>query len=312
MIRKALFLLLLLPGEARAQAGDPAASFPGVVRAQAVDPQVLASGDWLQANLQRPDLVILHVSERADDYGLEHIPGARLFLTDWFQWEGETGIGAEFRPHDRIEASLEQVGVSDGSTVVVYGENPLLVARLWMTIEVLGAGARPPLYLDGGLQLWREESRPLTSEIPNVPMGRLTLRPDTTRLVSAEWILARLGHEDVALLDGRPDAEYTGAAGGRGGTVKPGHIPGARQLPWEALVESPAKPRFRSYDEMATLFAGAGVGPEDRVVAYCTLGLRASVLYMIARRLGHEARLYDGSWLDWEGRADYPVMPRRR
>ncbi len=295
MIRIALLISLLIPGLAKTQVAEP---------------QVLASGAWLQANLERADLVILHVSDTPDGYGQAHVPGARLFLTDWFMWNGGTGMGAEFRPWDRIEAALEQAGVSDGSTVVVYGESPLQAARLWMTLDVLGAGTSMPLFLDGGLQLWREEGRPLTAELPNVPMGRVTLRPDPTRLVDAEWVLARLGHEDLALVDARPDNEYTGADGGLGGQVNPGHIPGARQLFWENLIESRERPRFLPLEELATLFSAAGAGPDDTVVTYCQVGLRASAAYMVARMLGYPVRFYDGGWRDWGGRRDYPVMPR--
>jgi thiosulfate/3-mercaptopyruvate sulfurtransferase len=200
--------------------------------------------------------------------------------------------------------------VSNRSTVVVYGSDPRLAARLWMTLDVTGAGATEPLFLDGGIQLWKEEGRPLATETPGVSRGNLTLHPDPERLVTADWILVRLGHDHLSLVDARPDDEYTGADGGLGGRVNPGHIPSARQLYWEKLVESRERPVFLPVDELADLFIQAGADPGETVVTYCQVGLRASVTYMIARMLGYETRFFDGSWRDW-GSRDYPYYPRK-
>ncbi|MFH1762766.1 MAG: rhodanese-like domain-containing protein, partial [Gemmatimonadota bacterium] len=105
-------------------------------------------------------------------------------------------------------------------------------------------------------------------------------------------------------------SEFTGADGGLGGRVNPGHIPSARQLYWENLVVSADRPLFLPAGEMSKLFISAGADPGDTVVTYCQVGLRASVTYMIARMLGYETRFFDGSWRDW-GSRDYPHYPRR-
>ena len=270
---------------------------------------VLVSADWLEANLDRADLVILHASYDGSDYKEEHLPGARLVLAEQIAWDGETGVGTELRSQADIREALEGVGVSDGSTVVVYGSNPMMASRLWMTLDVMGAGAGTPLFLDGGIQVWAEEGRPLTPNEPTVSRGQLRLLPDPNRLATAEWILVRLGHDYLALVDARPDNEYTGADGGMGGQVQPGHIPGAYQLFWEDLIESREHPRFLPFEELSAKFSAAGADPGDTVVTYCKVGLRASVNYMIARMLGYETRLFDGSWSDW-GSRDYPTYLR--
>ena len=277
---------------------------------QAQQARLLVSTGWLEDNLSRPDLVVLQASSDGSDYETEHIPGARLLLLDRTAWDGDAGVGVELRRFTEIRNALEEVGVSNGTTVVVYGSSPTLAARLWMTLDVAGAGASSPLFLDGGAQLWKEEGRPLTAESPPVSRGTLTLRPDPKKLVTAEWILVRLGHDYLSLVDARSDDEYTGANQGSGGRVNTGHIPSARHLNWEELVESQERPVFLPVGELADLFVAAGADPRDTVVTYCQSGVRASVTYMIARMLGYEARLFDGSWRDW-GSRDYPHSPRR-
>lgn len=283
------------------------ALIPSLLQAQQA--RLLVTGEWVEENLHRSDVVVLHASENGADYRAEHIPGARLLLLDRIAWDGETGVGVELRGPVEIREALAEAGVSDGSTVVVYGSSPTLAARLWMTLDVVGAGAGDPLFLDGGMQVWKEEGRPVTSEIPRIVRGRLTLKPDWDRLVSAEWILVRLGHDNLALVDARPEEEFSGADGGLGGRLNPGHIPSARQLSWEELVESRDRPIFLPVRDLTDLFVRAGAEPGRTVVTYCQVGLRSSVTYMIARMLGYETRFFDGSWRDW-GSRDYPHYPK--
>ncbi len=272
--------------------------------------RLLVSGDWLQENLSQPDLVVLHASGDGSDYEAGHIPGARLVLLDRIAWDGDTGLGMEFRRLTEIRETLEAAGISNRSRLVVYGTNPMVAARLWMTLDIIGAGSSEPLFLDGGLQVWKEEGRTVSIDTPAVAKGNLTLQPRIERLVSADWILVRLGHDGLSLVDARPDDEYSGADDGLGGRLNPGHIPSARQLFWEELVESRARPVFLPVGELSDLFIEAGAEPGETVVTYCQSGMRASVNYMIARMLGYETRFFDGSWRDW-GARDYPHFPRR-
>ncbi len=272
--------------------------------------RLLVSSDWLEENLHRSDLVVLHASSNGSDFAEGHIPGARLVLLDRIAWDGDTNVGVELRRIGDIRDALEEAGVSNGSTVVVYGSSVMMAARVWMTLDVVGAGASEPLFLDGGLKVWKEEGKALSTETPSVRRGQLSLRPDDERIVEADWILVRLGHDYMSLVDARSDDAFSGADGGMGGRFNPGHIPSARQLAWQELLESPDRPVFLPVGTLSDRFIAAGADPGDTVVTYCQSGLRASVTYMIARMLGYETRLFDGSWSDW-GSRDYPHFPRR-
>ena len=284
---------------------DPLFRIEGAGTSQTSGAQVLVTPEWLEANLNTPGLVILHASSNGSDYEAGHIPGALLILGSQIYREGTAGVGAELRGWREIRSALEEVGVSNRSTVVVYGSSTMMAARLWMTLDVAGVGN--PLFLDGGLQLWTEEERPLTTSIPQVARGRVIVQPHDYRLTEAEWILARLGHENLALLDARSDDEFTGADGGGGGRFNPGHVPGARHLNWEELIESRERPVFLPLNQLQDKFVAAGADPRDLVVTYCLSGVRASVVYMIGRLLGYDTHLYDGSWQDW-GSRDYPTI----
>src|SRR5437899_2922454 len=97
---------------------------------------------------------------------------------------------------------------------------------------------------------------------------------------------------------------YTGADAGQ--MPRAGHIPSAKNIPFSSLVQESTN-KFQSVEVWRGLFATAGVKPADSVTTYCHIGQQASLLYFVARYLGYEAHLYDGSFQDWSNRKELPV-----
>jgi thiosulfate/3-mercaptopyruvate sulfurtransferase len=133
-----------------------------------------------------------------------------------------------------------------------------------------------------------------------VKPGTLTPKLHPERVVSADWIKERLSSPKLTLLDARPDPEFTGADGGMGGAHVKGHLPDAHQLVWNTLLDSSG--RFLPDAELKKKYEGIGAVKGTPLVSYCMVGMRASVTYFVARHLGYDARLYDGSIVDWTRR----------
>lgn len=269
---------------------------------------LLISAADLAARAKDADLLILHVTDRQAAFDDEHVPGARFVRYGDIAVDGD-GLGSELPPPDAIDRVLEAVGVSDASRIVVYGTSTVAAARLFFTLDVLGHSR--VAMLDGGLRAWKAEGRPIARgpESPartSVSPGRgFSARLNTERLAGAEWIQQRVGTSQINLVDVRPDPEFTGSDGGMRGAHVAGHIAGARQLPWGALVD--ASGRFLPASELRAKLDAIGVARDKPVVSYCMVGMRASVVYFVARYLGYEARLYDGSIVDW-GRRGLPTV----
>jgi thiosulfate/3-mercaptopyruvate sulfurtransferase len=269
-------------------------------RAQTRLPSIVVSADWLAEHLRAPDVVVLHVAHARQQAVADtaHVPGARFLRYDRIAAEIE-GVAVELQPADELRRAFAEAGVSNDSRVVLVGD-PMSAARAWATLDWLGLGDRAAV-LDGGLAAWRADGHPLSRAwTPHAP-GDLAVTPQPERFVDAAWVRARLGDADVALVDARPSREYTGEDGGHD-HMKPGHVPGARNLYWEELVVSRTDPRLKPEAELRALFERAGASADRTVVVYCMIGMRASVAYLVSRLLGYETRFYDGSWDDWSRR----------
>jgi thiosulfate/3-mercaptopyruvate sulfurtransferase len=274
---------------------------PGAV-ARGRNASMLVSAEWLASRLHDPSLIILHVGSRTD-YAAGHVPGARLVALADISITGETGLRLELPPVSALESAFRKLGISNTSRIIVYAgtDSVQSATRVWFTLDYLGLGKRTAL-LEGGLRAWRAGKRPITTEEPVVAPGRFTAHP-AERVVTAEWLRAHLGDPAVRLLDARTSQFYSG--GDAGGMPRAGHIPGARSVPFSSMFGEDG--RLKPVADLRRIMNGSDGRTSPLTVSYCHIGQQATVLYFVARYLGMDVRLYDGSFQDWSRRPDFPV-----
>ena len=270
---------------------------------------LLVSPAWLAAHQKDRDLVLLEVAMSREAYDRGHIPGAR-WLNPHLLIDGGPP-GAELPPVARIDSVLAAMGVTERSRIVYYGDT-WMSPRVFLALEYIGLGDRTAL-LDGGLQAWREEKRPLTTEVPTWQPGRLASQAHREILVDAAWLRTHLDDSSLALLDGRSAGEYAGTDHSEG-LPRFGHIPGAVNLQWEKTFTAEAaaldgtQSRLKPAEALRQLLAASGGREGSAVVTYCTVGYRAAHLYFVARYLGLHPRLYDGSMSEWSRMPSLPMV----
>ncbi len=268
---------------------------------------LVVTPEWLATHLSDPNLVLLHVGDKAE-YDKAHIPGARFVAmqdVSVSSMDHEKGLMLELPPVDTLRAHLAALGISDDSRVVVYYGNDWVSpsTRILLTLDYAGLGERSAL-LDGGMNAWKSAGHEVTAEAPAPKVGRLAPLKTHPVVVDFAYVQSRLKDPAFHLIDGRAAMFYDGIQAGMEPSRK-GHIAGAHNIPFTEVTDD--KLRLKPADQLASLFAKAGVGPRDTVVAYCHIGQQATAVLFAARTLGHPVLLFDGSFQEWGRRADLPV-----
>ena len=265
---------------------------------------VLVSTEWLAEHLNDDGLVVLHVGNEAS-YMEGHVPGARLMPFASFAPE-RNGLASEMPDAAAFDELLEAAGITNDSRIIVYAtaHPPQQAARLFVTLDFFGLGARTSL-LDGGMRAWRAENRAVATEPTGVARGSVELRQRVGLVVDHSYVQERLTDAATSVMDARDTPFWTGAQLNQQRAARAGRVPGARNVPFNTLVEDSG--RLKNLDELRSLFTQAGVSSGRPLVVYCHVGQQASLLFLAARLLGHEVRLYDGSYEDWSKRTELRV-----
>jgi thiosulfate/3-mercaptopyruvate sulfurtransferase len=270
----------------------------------AAEPLLISAGQ-LAGRLNDPKLVLLHVGDKAG-YDAAHIPGAR-FADVRALHQRENELNLQMLPPEALREKLAELGISDDSKIVVYpqGTNITQTTRLMLTLH--WAGFDDVSFLDGGLEAWKREQRPVTTDVPAVKPGTLSPLEVRPVIVDADFVQANVGRPGVAVVDARLPPFYSGAnvGGTQDAPHKAGHIAGALSIPFMSLTTEAGT--MKPEAELRSIFTAAGVKPGDAVVAYCHIGQQATAVVFAARLLGHKVTLYDGSFEDWS-RRNLPVV----
>ena len=262
------------------------------------NPNLVVSTQWLADHLSDPHLVIVHIGHDRGEYQAAHIPGARFLPMDKFVSNADPG--AELLPPDQLKTNLEAIGIGDDSRVVYYAPDwDPMATRLFFTLDYLGHGDQAAL-LDGGMDRWLHEKRPTSSDDSKITPGTLTIHVHPEIVAKMDWMTKLAsegaGKSGVVIVDARPMKRY-----------RAGHLPGAEPMFWETALVSEDNPVLRPPQELKQKFDAIGVTPGKKIVSYCEVGLQASYTYFLARYLGYDAEMYDGSYSEWSG-AKEPVV----
>jgi len=273
------------------------------------DRQMLVSTAWLQDHLKDPDVVVLFVAQNRQQFDEGHIPGARFIRLDELVDQGAS-VHNELPPLADLQALFEDVGITDTSRIVLYGDGGgVFAARAYFTLDYIGLGERAVL-LDGGMEKWRAEARPVSQHEDRSGKGQITPHPRLDLVITTAEMrdLSYLAQHtpDYAILDARPAAEFVGLRRSEG-VKKAGHIRGAVGLYWKNLVREKGS-EFLSRDELEKAFEDAGVRSGQTVITYCRTGMQSSVLYFVAKYLGHKTAMYDGSVFEWVQAKDQDLV----
>jgi thiosulfate/3-mercaptopyruvate sulfurtransferase len=268
-----------------------------------VNGKMLVSTEWLAAHLNDPDLVILCVAADPSFYDAGHMAGARFVPLDRLVSQGAT-LNA-IPPVAELKELFESVGIDRHSRIIIYGEKQImLAARAYVTLDYLGLAENAAL-LDGGIEKWRAEHRPETSDSAKIRFTSLELHPHPEVIATIEQVKEHIARRDATLLDARPTAEYTGEKRSEDGP-RSGHIAGAKGVYWMNLLTSREVPTLRPSGELLAAYEAVGAERGKPIVSYCRTGMQASVDYFVAKYLGFPSSIYVSSFYEWS-RSDGPV-----
>ncbi len=258
------------------------------------NPNALVSAHWLAAHLDDPGVRVVEVDVSPKSYNEGHIPGAVF----WDIYKALKDPKYRLVDGAAFENILSTSGITPGTKVVFYGYGPVL--GYWLLKLYRHADAS---VLNLSKRQWQEDGRPWTTDRPEPKATHYELpEPDSEIRALQPMVAASIGAADCAILDVRSEAEFRGErfwpSGAAEDTGRAGHIPGALNVPLDAVVDADG-----SFAQVAVLRRTFPAQLDDvrDLVTYCTIGNRASVAwFVLSELLGRRGvRVYDGSWAEW-------------
>jgi thiosulfate/3-mercaptopyruvate sulfurtransferase len=268
---------------------------------------VLVSADWAQEHIGAPGIVFVEVDEDTSAYDKGHIEGA--VKLDW-KTDLQDPLRRDFVDREQFQELLSAKGISNDDTVVLYGgNNNWFAAYAYWYFKLYGH--REVKLVDGGRKKWELDSRPLSTDVVERPATRYQAgEADVSIRAFRDEVIAAIGQKN--LVDVRSPDEFAGklvapAHLPQEGAQRPGHIPSAVNVPWSKAANEDGT--FKSDEELAKLYADAGLDTSKDTIAYCRIGERSSHTWFVLRELlGHQnVKNYDGSWTEYGSLVGVPI-----
>lgn len=273
----------------------------------------VVSTQWLAERLAAPDIAIIDASwhlptakrDASAEFLKERIPGAQFFDIDAIS-DSDTTLPHMLPSAEKFASRMRKLGIGDGKKVIAYDTQGLFsAARAWWMFRIFGHD--DVAVLDGGFPKWKAEGHPIDEDPPGKPQERhFSARFQSMMVRDKSDILSTVRMGKAQIADARSPGRFTGSEPEPRPGVRSGHMPGAGNVHYATLLNSDGT--LKSPDEIAKVFAAAGVDVRKPVITSCGSGITAAILTLGLTLIGaKDHALYDGSWSEWGAATDTPV-----
>jgi thiosulfate/3-mercaptopyruvate sulfurtransferase len=272
----------------------------------------VVDADWVEKQLGAPEFRIVDASwylpvqnrNGAAEYASGHVPGAVFFDQDVIA-DHTSGLPHTIPTPEMFASEVEKLGIADTDTIVVYdGPGIFTAPRVWWLFRLMGA--ENVFVMDGGIDGWKREGRPLQTDLPEPAPAVFNVKFDASRVTSFDAMKDIVATGSSQIADARGAGRFTGVEAEPREGMRSGHMPGAKSLP-SGVFSTEGK--FKSLTDLKQTIAAAGIDLSKPVVTSCGSGVTAAIITLALQSLGHNANtLYDGSWSEWGSRQDTAVV----